>query len=116
MKLDKIITYGIFKNSDYSKNEFTFGLNDNFVGILTSNDKKHEEQKTILKQFFQLEEYPKENIMNFKGAEEELKSLITQEIRDTNSMGPAALRSAPNGSMITLRSATGLCPTGMPMT
>ena len=29
MKLDKIITYGIFKNSDYSKNEFTFGLNDN---------------------------------------------------------------------------------------
>ena len=29
MKLDKIITYGIFKNSDYSKNEFTFGLNEN---------------------------------------------------------------------------------------
>ena len=57
----------------------SFGLNDNFVGILTGDNK---EQKTILKQFFQLEEYPEENIMNFKGAEEELKSLITQEIRD----------------------------------
>lgn len=60
----------------------SFGLNDNFVGILTGDDKDKVEQKTILKQFFQLEGYPKENIMNFKGAEEELKSLITQEIRD----------------------------------
>ena len=60
----------------------SFGLNDNFVGILTSDDEKYKEQKTILKHFFQLEGYPEENIMNFKGAEEELKSLITQEIRD----------------------------------
>lgn len=57
----------------------SFGLNDNFVGILTGDN---EEQKTILKQFFQLEGYPKENIMNFKDAENELKKLITQEIRD----------------------------------
>lgn len=61
----------------------SFGLNDNFVGILTGNN---EEQKTILKQFFQLEGYTeeniKENIMNFKDAENELKKLITQEIRD----------------------------------
>ena len=57
----------------------SFGLNDNFVGILSGNN---EEQKTILKQFFQLEGYPEENIMNFKDAENELKKLITQEIRD----------------------------------
>ena len=57
----------------------SFGLNDNFVGILTGNNEEH---KTILRQFFQLEGYPEENIMNFKGAENELKELITQEIRD----------------------------------
>lgn len=61
----------------------SFGLNDNFVGILTGNNEEH---KTILRQFFQLEGYTeeniKENIMNFKGAENELKKLITQEIRD----------------------------------
>lgn len=61
----------------------SFGLNDNFVGILTGNNEEH---KTILRQFFQLEGYTeeniKENIMNFKGAENKLKEFITQEIRE----------------------------------
>lgn len=65
-----------------SENNFdrtSFGLNDNFNGILQNGT---DDEKRTLKQFFQLEGYPVENILNFKGAEEELKSLLTQEIRE----------------------------------
>ena len=64
--------------SDNNFDKGSFGLNDNFTGILEGNDEDH---KKILRDFFQLDGYLVENIMNFKGAEEELKSLITQEVR-----------------------------------
>lgn len=57
----------------------TFGLNDSFTNILENGSA---EQKKILKDFFQLEGYPEENILNFRDAEIELRNLITQEIRD----------------------------------
>lgn len=64
---------------DNNQDTITFSLNDNFKTILEGGN---EEQKKMLTDFFQLEGYPMENIMNFKDAENGLKSLITQEIRD----------------------------------
>lgn len=56
-----------------------FGLNDNFRGIIMGDD---EDKIAKLRSFFHLEGYPEEDILNFRTAESDLRSLITEEIRE----------------------------------
>ena len=65
------------ENNNYDTT--AYGLNDDFVKLVASGT---DFQIKTLKDFFQLDGYPVENLMNFKGAEEELKALITQDIRE----------------------------------